>query len=244
MLERVSGVRLFNEMRHIFDEQEAVTCILRLEYFDILRAIHPQLKLQPAKTALLKELDEVLAWYKRMYIGKTPKTWVLFLLAMLRGAKYPDVSAVLDRFAFIQKSKTEFLRLREYLRQVMGKLPIWKEKDGSKSGLYSILVPMPVEGLLMLIAENVDDPLSKDISYFLTRLHTEKPDITGTDLASLGETPGPAYGTILKEVLAAKLDGTVHSREEQLALASKLFFQKKEGNAAPFAIPEVLNGRT
>lgn len=244
MLERVSGVRLFNELRHIFDEQEAIKCILRMERFDMWRIIDPQLKLQPPRVALLKEMEEVLAWYRRMYMGKAPQTWMVFLLILLRGAKYPEVAAVLDRLGFIQKTKAEFMRLREHMRHAVSNLPAWKEKDGSMSGLHSLICNLPVEGILVLIALTAKEESSKDISHFLTRLHMEKTDISGADLAELGEAPGPVYGKVLSRVLAAKLDGLVKTREEQLALASTILSQIKEGKAAPFALNEVLQGRT
>ncbi len=243
MLQRVSGVRLCNELRHMFDEHEAVKCIQRMEQFDIWRLIHPLLKLQPSKVALLKEMEDVLAWYRRMYMGESPQTTTVFLLILLRGAKHQDIAAVLNRLGFIQKAKTDFLRLREALRHAQIQLPSWKNEDGSMSGLYTLLCQMPVEGILVLIALTAKEPFNKDIAHFLTRLHMEKPDITGADLAELGEVPGPVFGRVLSQVLAAKLDGKVKSRDEQLALAAKLLSAVRGGKPAPLALGEVLNGR-
>jgi tRNA nucleotidyltransferase (CCA-adding enzyme) len=244
MLERVSGARIFNELCHIFDEQDAVKAIMRLDHFDILRAVHPQLKLQPTRAALLQEADEIITWYDRMYIGKNPRRWLLFFLILLLGAKYPEAADVLRRLGFIRKRVTEFLRLREALRQVSGKLDAWQADPPRMSGLHALLSALPVEGILLLIALNARKPLSKTISHYLSRLYMEKPDITGADLDDLGGKPGPLYGKILNAVLAAKLDGTVKTKEEQLNLASALLAAQGEEERITFAAHEVLRGRT
>ncbi|MDP8235324.1 MAG: hypothetical protein P9M08_02970 [Candidatus Erginobacter occultus] len=46
--------------------------------------------------------------------------------------------------------------------------------------------------------------------------------MTGRDLESLGLPPSPAYRPILEELLAARLDGRISSREEELDLARRL----------------------
>ena len=72
-----------------------------------------------------------------------------------------------------------------------------------------------------------------------------KPDITGGDLVIMGESPGPIFGETLRHVLAAKLDGTVVSKEEQLALAGRYLAERHEGaTLAPLNLTEVLLGRT
>ncbi len=244
MLAKLSGPRVFNELRHIFDEKDVVDCLTRMEQFDLLRAIHPLLKLNPPKTALLKEMEAVLSWYRRLYIGKEAQTWIPYLMLLCRNGKHPDVAGVLDRLGFTARMRADFLRLRENARQVQRKLPRWKTEDGSMSGLFALLSYLPVEGILLLMTLNSDSDLNKDLSHFLTRLHLEKPDITGEDLKELGEAPGPSYGHILDRVLAEKLDGKVKTRNEQRELAARIIAELHEGSAAPYALKETLAGRT
>ena len=44
-------------------------------------------------------------------------------------------------------------------------------------------------------------------------------DINGDDLHRLGLKPGPQFGSVMRMVLAAKLDGEAETREAQLKLA-------------------------
>lgn len=48
------------------------------------------------------------------------------------------------------------------------------------------------------------------------------PIINGEDLMALGLTPGPAFRRILTAVQDAQLDGTVHTREEAIALVRRM----------------------
>ncbi|HEX6545858.1 MAG TPA: CCA tRNA nucleotidyltransferase [Bryobacteraceae bacterium] len=45
--------------------------------------------------------------------------------------------------------------------------------------------------------------------------------LTGRDLIDEGYKPGPAFGRVLEEVETAQLEGTIHSKEEALAVARK-----------------------
>lgn len=245
MLGRLSGSRLFHEVRHVFDEQVAVECLQRMESFNILASIHPQLKLHPNKLVLLKESASVLAWYTRLYTEKKPKPWQVYLQLLCQGNKYPVVNEILDAFGFIERAKTDFLRQREGVRQTNTKLPGWKEKDGSMSGLFRLLSRLSVESVLVLMCLNAGkEEITKDLSHFLTRLHFEKPDITGEDIAAFGAAPGPLYGKVLQMVLAAKLDGHVKSKEDQLALARQIVQNEEQKRDPSFMLVETLQGRT
>ncbi|CAK7013306.1 MAG: A-adding tRNA nucleotidyltransferase [Desulfovibrio sp.] len=242
MLEKLSPSRLFNELNHIFAEKDAAACLERMDEFDILRIIHPLLKLAPSKTALLHETESVLSWYGRLYIGKEPQRWMLFLYILTRGGKHPVVSEVLDRLALTQRQKTDFLRLRESLRYAQIQLPRWKKEDVSMSGLYALLSNVSIEGVLLLMALYHNDELTKHLSHFLTRLHLEKPDITGEDLKAIGVPAGPLYGQILSQVLAAKLDGKAGTRDDQLLLAKKIFVSSQD-KLSPEVISALIEGR-
>lgn len=222
MMDRLSGARLFHELKLIFDEKAPLPCIRRMEDYDILRLIHPLLKLNPAKMDVLTELERVLHWYRLLYLSPAPEPWMLYLLGLCGNGKYLDVAAVTDRLAFSRKVRQDFLTLRENVREVYNLLNLWMQRDGSMSGLNNLLSPIAPEGILYLMARAKTEDARKHISYYLTRLRGETPDITGNDLLAMGIPAGPAYGRVLRRVLAAKLDGLARTRAAQLDLAHEL----------------------
>jgi tRNA nucleotidyltransferase (CCA-adding enzyme) len=247
MLDRLSGSRLFNELKHVFDERDVPACIRRMDSWNLLRMIHPSLKLTPARDMLITSIDEVLAWYRLLYKDPAPDAWIVYLLGLCDNFKYPDMAALLDRLGFIERAKHDFLALRENGRTASGKLAALQRAGAvPMSRLYETLQPVNMEGLLYLMARHGQEHnIGQDISLYLTRLKDMKPDISGRDLASLGEIPGPLFGEALRHVLAAKLDGKATTRDEQLALASRYLVEKREGERmAALNITEVMNGRT
>ncbi|MDL2317093.1 CBS domain-containing protein [Desulfovibrio sp. OttesenSCG-928-A18] len=247
MLDKLSGPRLFNELKHVFDEKNVPSCLRRMDNWNLLRMIHPVLKLNPTKDILLTSIDEVLAWYRLLYKEPLPENWQVYLLGLCASAKYPDVAAMLERLGFIERQKSDFLSLRENTRKASSMLASLQSKGPvPMSQLYETLRPVPTEGLLYLMARHGQEHnIGQDISLYLTRLKDVKLEISGEDLASFGEAPGPLFGEALRFVLAAKLDGKAATRKEQLALASHYMACRKEGEEmAALNLTEVLGGRT
>ena len=247
MVDRLSGPRVLNELRHVFDEREAPSCIRRMENWNLLRMIHPTLKLNPAKDILITSIDEVLAWYRLLYKTPAPRNWVVYLLGLCESAKYPEVSSLLERLGFIERARTDFLALRENSRRASSRLAALQQVGQlPMSTIYDTLHHVEMEGLLYLMARHGQEHnIGQDISLYLTRLKDMKPDITGLDLERLGESPGPLFGEALHYILAAKLDGRAPTRDAQLALAARYITAKREGeDIAPLNLTEVMGGRT
>ena len=244
MLDRISPSRLFNEFQHILEERDVAECLQRMDSLELLGAIHPLLKLTPNKSEMLAEMESVLSWHRRLYTNYEPRIWIPYLAILCLGGKHPVVNEVLDRFEIFPRPRREFMRLRETLRYVQRQLPKWEAGDQSMSELYAMLSPLPVEGILLLMALEHGKSITKHISHFLTRLYCEKLDITGDDLREIGVSAGPLFKEILDKVLAAKLDGKTLLREEQLVLAKDLFLESLGDGAMAYKIADVLNGRT
>jgi tRNA nucleotidyltransferase (CCA-adding enzyme) len=247
MLDKLSGSRLFNELKQVFDEHDVPGCLWRMEGWNLLRMIHPILKLNPTKSALIDNIKNILAWYRLLYKDSSPCNWMVYLFGLTSGAKYPEISELLDRLSFIDRAKSDFLLLRESCRKTMDRL-IAEHKKGPlpMSLIHEILHPLALEGLLFLMARHGQGHhVNQHVALYLAGLREVTPDITGSDLAALGEKPGPLFGETLRYVLAAKLDGKVVSREEQLDLAGRYMTVRHEGvEKAAVNLTEVLRGRT
>jgi tRNA nucleotidyltransferase (CCA-adding enzyme) len=81
---------------------------------------------------------------------------------------------------------------------------------------------MPVELLLYGLARSGQEELRRLVSHYLTRLADVTSLVTGTELKLQGVAPGPAIRLIKERLLAARLDGQVASKDEELVLAKRL----------------------
>ncbi|MCL2122725.1 MAG: CBS domain-containing protein [Desulfovibrionaceae bacterium] len=227
-MDKVSGFRLFRELKLVFDDRNPLACLVRMEEFDLLPAIHPCLRLRPALLALLRSLREVLDWYRLLFFKEQPQPWHVYLLGLCKTLNYQETTGVFDRLGIPQKQKEEGLALRERIRTTYPLVEAWQIRGGTVSELYNLLAGISLDGLLFMMARTESEDMRKNLSHFITQWRYEHVDISGKDLLGMGLSPGPLLGRIMRLVLAAKLDGTAASPELQRILAVSLAQQLDE----------------
>jgi len=219
---KLSGSRVFHELRLILEEKTPLACLRRMQEYKLLAAVHPLLALTPAKETVLLEVENVINWYRLLYIEPQPQVWLVYFLAMCTGLDQEQYGGIARRLGFSKRVAGDIRQLRAQIRETAQGLFNWEYHKGSLSELYFLLEPLPVEGALYLMARNPREPLQKYVSLHLTTLRSKKVEVTGNDLKALGVSPGPRYAAILRRVLAAVIDGQAVCRAEQLALAGRL----------------------
>ena len=226
LMDKLSGFRLFHEFQHICDEEDPSACIARLDQLGVLEAVSPLLSLNPTRKNLLLRLQETLTWYRLLYFEEAAQPWLAFFLALNHNMSYADTANHYQRMGLPEPRRADILRQREHMRVVRGKLEPWqKDHEAGKesiSALCALLRPLSLECLLYLMADTSDAALQKNLSRYITQWRKEKTDVSGEDLRIMGLEPGPAFGRILDAVLAAKLDGTAATPEQQMDLARSL----------------------
>lgn len=223
LLEKLSADRLFHEIRHIADEENASACFERLDNLGILAALSPHLALNPQKRAALKQIQDILAWYRLLYYEYDATSWICYFMGLCKGLNYTRTASAWKSLGLPESRKSEILQQRQKLRNLWPKLTAWQKKEdmgtASVSQFCSLLRELSLETLLYAMAATDDHGLEKNISRYITKWRHEKADINGHDLMRLGIEPGPLYGELLQKVLNAKLDGKAPTPKSQIALA-------------------------
>jgi tRNA nucleotidyltransferase (CCA-adding enzyme) len=81
------------------------------------------------------------------------------------------------------------------------------------------------------MAKTTQETGRKAISLYFTQLKSTCLSIGGEELKALGLVPGPLYKTILGDLLEARINGKLLTREDELAYVKKHFeSQEKELN--------------
>lgn len=222
LFDRLSGSRICHELQLISQEQNPTACFERLEELNILEAIHPLLKLNQERQRVLEELERVHVWYSLLYLDQPADAWTLFFLGLTQGTKKEEAREICERLFFSPREMRDVLGLRDMIGSAFMTLMGWKEGKSALSELFAVLDPMPVEGILFLMAKSRKEYIRRNISQYLARLRNLETDISGQDLLDMGLPSGPAMGKILERVRNAKIDGEVETRQEQLALASQI----------------------
>ncbi len=229
LVEKLSGARILHELNLIFREDEPETCLRRLSGLGVLGAIHPGLTITPDKDGLLDSLREVIDWYRLLYFKESPDLAILYLMALCSAVPAIETADILHRLGLTPTMRETILSLRESVRTTLLELTNW-HRDTQKNGqaehavsrLCALLAHLPLEGTLYLMARTSSEEISRSVSQYIYKWRQVRVDISGEDLRGLGLEPGPQFGSVMRALLAAKLDGKAETRERQLQLAAEL----------------------
>ncbi len=220
ILERLSGKRLFTELRLILEEPDPRPCLLRLAQLGVLKAINQGLDIDEGQKALLDSVYDVLAWYELLYLEREIKRWQVYLMALLTKLSYRQRLQVLERLSLSGRVAQKIAKAPEKAKKVIEKIE--KSPQIKNSQIVRILQGQETEFLLYAMALSKGDA-RQAISRYITELSRVKPEITGDDLKRLGFTPGPLYRNILESLREERLDGRIHSKEQELEFVKKKF---------------------
>jgi tRNA nucleotidyltransferase (CCA-adding enzyme) len=102
-------------------------------------------------------------------------------------------------------------------------MTLQKNPPLSRNEIYKVLSSFPNEVLLFLMAKTGQETGRKAISLYFTQLKSIRIAIGGEDLKTLGLVPGPIYKVILGDLLEARINGKVLTREDEIAYVKKHF---------------------
>ncbi len=220
LFNKLSGSRLYDELNLLFLETEPLEAIKRMLELDLLKFIHPDIVVTKSLQETFKDIQETFAWFKLLFIEEDLNKSHLFLMALFEGLENRERDKALVRLAVPQKAREEILESIEQSNETLLYLRStdWKEKD-----VYHALKPLSLPSILFAIAKTKDNKQKKALSNYLTTLRKIRPSITGKDLKKMGYRPGPLFNKILLEILDARLDGQVKSREQEIELVKDKF---------------------
>ncbi len=211
---RLSGRRVFNELRQILQEDNPVPAIMRLKDFKLLKVIHPLLQLDSERVALLEAVRKVLSWHDLLFLEELYLRWAVYFIALIRDFNSQYSQEVCKRLELAPRYQTIFCEERFVAERRL----YWLERHlpVENSVLCQKLRPFKTELVLFMMAATRHEQVKRAISQYFVQLRYVTPMIDGHDLKSLGLPPGPLFRQLLDQVCDARLNGKVHSREDEL----------------------------
>lgn len=213
LFDRFFGHRFFGEVRIILSEENPLPALRRMADFGILKFLYKGLRMDPRLERILEETSQALAWHKLLYLDEPCRQWLVYLLALMSQVPAKEVLNFCTRFEVperykqaILKEKIEVQKIHHIMRRKAPEAP---------SDIYRLLQPLSHEGLLHLMGLAKKKTQKKAVSQYVTELRHIKPALHGNSLKEMGYPPGPLFGQILRDLLAAKLDGMVKTPAEE-----------------------------
>jgi len=233
-LDKVGGLRLFNELVIILKEADPLPAVLRMVDLDLLKYVHPSLLVTNRSRQLFENAGRSLHWYELLYTGEDCQHWLVYFLCLVTPLDQDAMAGVCTRLDVPGRYREVFGSEREEAHRVLQLLERRRARGSvpRPSDLYQWLQPFSVEVLLYLMARAGHEEVRRWFSLFFTQLRGACPHLTGHDLRALGIAPGPEYKDILATLLDARLNGKVVTREDEVTLVRRRFLGRKSKRPA------------
>ena len=217
-INRVSGERLRNELRLIFQEPHPERAVWRLDELGVLPHIHPSLGVPNSAKKILPQLAAAIAFFRRHKLGleEEKMVWFQALLSHPNEKQVESLSKRLTLSRVEQKIVQQSAKAYPALLKELGK------KDLATSRIYRILCPLRPEVQCFLMAA-ANPALRKKLAAYFLKIQKAVPWVRGKDLQNMGIPPGFRYSFILLEALNGQLDGKFQNRAQALEWVRKSF---------------------
>ncbi len=221
-IEKLSGARLYNELMLILKEPEPLSCLRRMKELGLLQFIHPKIMKHKKDFEVIERVQEVFSLSRIVHLVQDCDEGYVYLLAMLYSLDGREISRAAAKLHLSQKQRN---RMREDLDYCKSRLKIFKKKTKLQpSEIYNLLSDLSPEAVLLLMAVSASEQINKQIVLFFTEYHdSAQLSLTGDDLIHMGIQPGPLFKVVFKTLRDARLNGLIHSREDEVALVQNQF---------------------
>ena len=219
--DRLSGPRLFGELRLILQEDNPIPAIARLAELDLLKAIHPRLWYDEGTQQMLERVQAVLSWYDLLYLEEKFERWLVYFLGLVEPLAPEELREMMNRFKTSPKLATAVTQGKEAADQAL--LTLFRLQEASRSDIYRLLSPLDTEFLLYMMAKSRQESSRRAISLYFTHLKYLKPELRGRDLVAMGYPPGPLIKEMLSMLHEARLNEEVKTRAEEEELIRRAF---------------------
>lgn len=229
---RVAGKRIFTELKLILKEEHPAPILLRLLDYDLLRVIHPRIKIENDLQRLLENAQKVTDWHDLLFIDESYERWAVYFMTLLCHCDRNATLEICDHLTIAPRYRKMFGETRIMMAEHLTRLERCKHMDNAQ--IYNLLKGARTELILYMMICTTSDRAAKRISKYHTQLRHVAITLTGKNLLDMGLTPGPLFSRTLQTVLEAKLNGRVRNREEEFAFARQTMKrQSKPGHGSP-----------
>ncbi|MCS7285943.1 MAG: CBS domain-containing protein [Anaerolineae bacterium] len=229
LLDKVSGERIYHELRLTLQESEPEKALRRLEEIKVLKKIHPALDGNGWITEKFRALREEIPIAQEIgYDLSSPspsrrahyEPIGALYLALLTYRMRPEDLETLIRRLHPPQDDSSLMRELQAFKEILKGL---SEGDLPPSAIYRLLSPYS-DRARFLARLLTDSWLARQrLDLYQRNLRFVRPEIDGHYLQEVMKIPpGPVYRKILLALKDARLDGKVSSLEEEIALVEKI----------------------
>ena len=222
-LERLSGGRVLSELILILQEGDPLPALKRMRDFNLFHFLHPNLKFDEQAEALFEQIHHVISWFDLLFLAERYERWLIYFYGLIDFLKEGEIEEICHRLAMNDKLKKRVMEGKCQADQTLLQIFSWinTDRQPKRSEIYDILAPLSIEIKLFMMAKTTQVTTRRYISMYFTQLKDTKPILKGADLVQMGMESGPSIKKALKDLLEARLDEQVITRQDEMEYISK-----------------------
>lgn len=223
MLGKLSYKRILQELVLIFNEQNPLPALKRMQEIGVWQYILPEVDLEKIDKSILRRITVVTAWFKERYHITSVRVWIVYMMTILSLLDDDRLKNIFERYNLDRqavKAIKEARQAKSIIKQIEDNPEVrFSEIDKLINGWEK-------ESQIYLLLLLKNEKIWEQIVSYLDRKEKIKLDINGNDLKELGIKPGPVYKEILDKLYVLKLDGIVRDKDDELNMAKKMIKEK------------------
>ena len=164
---------------------------------------------------MLDSTKKVTDWHDLLFIDESYERWTVHFMTLIRHCDLPSTLEICDHLTVAPRYAKLFGETRIWAGRQLYRLE--RRNPMKNADIYKVLKIFKTETILYMMACTQSEIARKRISLYHTRLRNVSISISGKDLLEMGLKPGPLFSRALESVLEARLNGTVATRDDELA---------------------------
>ena len=221
-MDRLSGGRVLSELILILQEENPIPALKRMRDFHLFHFLHPHLKFDEEVETLFEQIYHVISWFDLLFLEERYERWLIYFYGLIDFLKEEEIVELSQRLSMNDKLQKTVSDGKRQADQALLQIFSWINKDyhPRRSEIYAVLDPLSTEEKLFMMAKTTQMETRRYISLYFTQLKGTKPLLRGADLIQMGIKPGPSIKKTLTNLLKARLDERVVTRQDEMEYIS------------------------
>jgi tRNA nucleotidyltransferase (CCA-adding enzyme) len=217
----LTGVRIRDELICIFEEQNVIGALKRLDSLGALKKIGIDIETDNRFYNWLKKILETCKELSGALAPSQIQKWHILFIILLSNKKDEDLRAWCEQMKVKKKDMNIIRRTIRSHDKVKEKL---KEAKIKNSDLYYILKNSTHETQVILASYGGN--IKRNVMRYLKELRDVKTFIDGTKIKEMGYQPSADFKKILDILLKKRLDGQISTYQEELREVKDFFLER------------------
>lgn len=216
---RLAGKRVFTELKLILMEENPAPTVMKLLAYDLLKVIHPALKISKDLNSLFADVKKVTNWHELLFIDESFERWTVYFMTLIHPCDLQTTHDICQHLAIAPRYAKQFGETRIAAEKSL--MPLEQRKRMNNAQIFNLLRGFNTETILYMMVCTTSKMAKKRISLYHSQLRNVTITLTGKDLLNMGLTPGPLFSETLQAILEAKLNDLIETREDEFAFVRK-----------------------